>query len=298
MNEREPKNDIKLDDNCRNSDENSVIIQDHKIKLDENCRVFDMKKDEKCRNLDVNSVIIHDNLFNNDEICRNNNMKDDNCRNNNIKFDEKRRNFDIKCSEEQKDNLLQEIKDYAKENFIPIVREDTAKRLAVVCRDYNPNKILEIGTAIGYSGIIMLKSCSAHLFTIEKEGERASLAEENFKRYNFLDRITQFVDDAQIVIEKMCNSGEKFDLIFLDGPKGQYVKYYLYLKKLLAKGGVLFCDNINLLGYVKQEGKIPHKHRSMVNNLRKFIEILQNDSDFETEFYDIDDGYSISKKVF
>lgn len=190
---------------------------------------------------------------------------------------------------------MDEIKAYAKANYIPIVRDQTAKRLTELCQSLSPSKILEIGTAIGYSGILMLKSCNAKLHTIEKDEERAEKAKENFQKYAVSDRVIFYLDDAQKVIEELCSKNEKFDLIFLDGAKGQYIKYYPFLKKLLNGGGILFTDNIYLHGFVQADGKVPHKHRSMVVNLRKFIDTLSQDSDFETQFYDIDDGFSISK---
>lgn len=192
---------------------------------------------------------------------------------------------------------MKEIKAEAKQNYIPIVRDETAKKLEEICVQYQPNKILEIGTAIGYSGIKMLKNCNAVLYTIEKDEKRAIVAKENFNKYNVSERVIQFVDDAQKTIEILLEQNEKFDLIFLDGAKGQYIKYYPILKNLLISGGILFCDNIYLQGMVKQEGKVPHKHRSMVNNLRKFIEALKMDKDLDTKFYDIDDGFSISMKT-
>lgn len=190
---------------------------------------------------------------------------------------------------------LEEIRLYAKENFIPIVRDQTAKELVKLCQSLQPKKILEIGTAIGYSGILMLKSCNAKLHTIEKDEERAEKAKENFQKYAVSDRVIFYLDDAQKVIEELCSKNEKFDLIFLDGAKGQYIKYYPFLKKLLNGGGILFTDNIYLHGFVQTDDKVPHKHRSMVVNLRKFIDTLSQDSDFETQCYDIDDGFSISR---
>ena len=190
---------------------------------------------------------------------------------------------------------MNEIKEFAKANYIPIVRDKTAKKLTEICKAQFPSKILEIGTAIGYSGILMLKSSNARLYTIENNNERAKLAKENFEKYKVKDRVTFYIDDAQKVIEELCSKNEKFDLIFLDGAKGQYIRYYPYLKHLISGGGILFTDNIYLHGFVQIDGKVPHKHRSMVMNLRKFINTLSQDNDFETNFYDIDDGFSVSK---
>ena len=156
---------------------------------------------------------------------------------------------------------------------------------------------MEIGTAIGYSGSLLLKSCDGHLTTIEKDETRANKAIENFRRLNLLGRVTLYVDDALKVLKELESQGQTYDFIFLDGAKGQYKNYYPILKNLLEKDGVLFCDNMNLLGLVKSEGKIPHKHRSMVEHLRQFIETLKEDKNMSTTFYDIDDGFSVSVKL-
>lgn len=190
---------------------------------------------------------------------------------------------------------LEEIANRAREGYIPIIRDNTAQALINVCKEKNPKKVLEIGTAIGYSGLLMLQNCQAFLYTIEKDEQRLAEAEKNFKLFGQEARVKLILDDALIALEKLCNDNEKFDLIFLDGAKGQYIKYYPLIKKLLNHDGVLFTDNIYMHGMVKSEGKIAHKHRSMVVNLRKYIELLKNDKDFTTNFYDIDDGYSISK---
>ncbi len=190
---------------------------------------------------------------------------------------------------------LEEIANRAREGYIPIIRDNTAQALISVCKEKNPKKILEIGTAIGYSGLLMLQNCQAYLYTIEKDEQRLAEAEKNFKLFGQEARVKLILDDALIALEKLCKDNEKFDLIFLDGAKGQYIKYYPLIKKLLNHDGILFTDNIYMHGMVKSEGKIAHKHRSMVVNLRKYIELLKNDKDFTTNFYDIDDGYSISK---
>lgn len=190
---------------------------------------------------------------------------------------------------------LEEIANRARKGYIPIIRDNTAQALINVCKEKNPKKILEIGTAIGYSGLLMLQNCQAFLYTIEKDEQRLAEAEKNFKLFGQEARVKLILDDALIALEKLCNDNEKFDLVFLDGAKGQYIKYYPLIKKLLNRDGILFTDNIYMHGMVKSEGKIAHKHRSMVVNLRKYIELLKNDKDFTTNFYDIDDGYSISK---
>lgn len=192
---------------------------------------------------------------------------------------------------------LEQLKIYAKENHIPIVRDNTLKKLLELTCDKKINKVLEIGTAVGYSTIAILQSNSSiTMYSIEKDKDRFQLAKQNIERAGFEKQTRLFNQDAFFALQELVTTGEKFDLIFLDGAKGQYIKYLANLKLLLSNKGWLFADNINLLGYVNSDF-VPHKHRAMVKNMKKFIEALKNDKDLKTVFYNIDDGFSISQKI-
>lgn len=190
---------------------------------------------------------------------------------------------------------LDEIKKYAKANFVPIVRDNTSQALTEICKD--KKNILEIGTAIGYSGLLMLLNSSACLDTIEKDETRARQASENFNKFKVQARVNVFIDDAFVVLQRLVQEEKSYDMVFLDGAKGQYFKYFPLIKELLSSGGVLFADNINLFGLVNSSEKVPHKHRSMVNNMRKFIALLKEDKAFNCQFFDLDDGYCVCKKI-
>lgn len=191
---------------------------------------------------------------------------------------------------------MEELKKYAKENMIPIVRDKTAEVLVNLCKKIGPKHILEIGTAIGYSGILMLKSTDADLVTIEKNEQRALEAQTNFEKYGFKDNVDIKIGDAEEEVKKLSEQNRKFDLIFLDGPKGQYFRYYPYLKDMLTGGGTLFADNVDLLGLIENPQVVTHKNRAMFNNMNKFIDIVKNDKDMTTTFYHIDDGFCIIEK--
>lgn len=191
---------------------------------------------------------------------------------------------------------MKEIIDYAKENMIPIVREQTSKVLVELCKNKNPKNILEIGTAIGYSGILMLSATDASLTTIEKNPERAQISIENFKKYGYSNRVDLKLGDALEELQKLALNPEKFDFIFLDGPKGQYFRYYPYLKQMLTVGGIIFADNVDLLGLLETPEKVNHKNRAMVNNMKKFIETVKNDEEIKATFYHTDDGFCILEK--
>lgn len=190
---------------------------------------------------------------------------------------------------------LKEIVDDARQKYIPLLLDETAEFLLEFLKDKNFANILEIGTAVGYSGILFLQNQpKANLITIDIDGDIQKVAKQNFENFHLENRVKLLNGDAKEVIRSL---NQKFDLIFLDGPKGQYIKYLPYLKTLLNKDGYLVADNILFHGKVRAEGFVPHKHRTIVVNLRKFIEALQNDENLITEIYEIGDGISISKML-
>ena len=192
---------------------------------------------------------------------------------------------------------MEKLRQHALERYIPLVRENTGKALQGECEKIMPKNILEIGTAIGYSALLMLSVCDAKICTLEKDEERLNEAKENFKQFGVENRVETHLGDAKDFLETFVQNQRKFDFIFLDGPKGQYIHYYPLLKKLLPVGGVLFADNVKLLGLVEHTEKVTHKNRTMTRNMEEFIRTIEKDSDFETNFYDEEDGYCITKKI-
>ena len=136
--------------------------------------------------------------------------------------------------------------DKCRQSFIPVIREKSAKLLTEYIEKLNPKKILEIGTAVGYSGTLMLLSCQdANLTTIDNNNDMCRKAKDTFKNFNLQNRVNIICDDAFNFLQN-CN--EIYDFIFVDGPKGQYIKYLPYLKKLIKSGGVIFCDDVLYFG--------------------------------------------------
>lgn len=195
-------------------------------------------------------------------------------------------------------SLMCSVLKYARENHIPVLLEDTAKLLFSVVENFKPKNILEIGTAIGYSGTLMLSANkTAKLTTLENFEQNFNLAKTHFENENILKNVTIVFDDAFNAIQNLVNENKKFDFIFLDGPKGQYIKYLPYLKNLLCDGGILFADNVHFKGMVFLEGVIPHRKRTIVVNLRKFLQEIKNDNDFDSVELKIGDGVVIVKKI-
>lgn len=191
---------------------------------------------------------------------------------------------------------LDEIEKFARERHIPVMLDDTKKLLFDTVSRYRPRRILEIGTAIGYSGIVMLSaSKDAGLNTIELSEVSAGTARKNFEEYGLLDRVNLFVGDAREIVKML--TGE-YDFIFLDGPKGQYVAFLPYLTDLLSVGGVMVCDNVLYKGLVEN---IPqdkrHKHITVARNMRLFLDELTSSERFKTVLHRVGDGVTVSVKI-
>lgn len=187
----------------------------------------------------------------------------------------------------------EKFREFAEKNYIPVVRKQTSKLLIEKIKEINPKSILEIGTAIGFSGIIMLENSDAVLTTLEKDPLMAKLAKQNFADEKLETRVNLVLGDA---IDFLKTAKDKFDFVFLDGPKGQYVKYLPYLLKVLNKNGLLFCDNVLFGGLVEDYSQIPQKkHRTIVNNLRLFLKTVENNKNIESELLHIEDGVCLIK---
>lgn len=196
------------------------------------------------------------------------------------------------------DNEMKEILSYARNNHIPVLLEDTAKLLFSVVFNLQPKKMLEIGTAIGYSGTLLLNATKGSLTTIENFEDNYQLAIKHFESAGLKDRVIPIFDDAYNAIVQLSQNNEKFDFIFLDGPKGQYIKYLPILKSMLNDGGVLFADNVHFKGMVFWEGIIPHRKRTIVVNLRKYLEAVKTDKDFDSVELDVGDGVTVSQLIY
>lgn len=195
--------------------------------------------------------------------------------------------------EELKKQLLNFSVD-CREKYIPAIRPQTADILCDIVVKKQPHKILEIGTAGGCSGALMLfANTNAFLTTIDINKDMCKLAEQTFAKYELSGRVKIENADA---LEYLKNCKESFDFVFVDGPKGQYIKYWDYLKKLISKGGTIFCDDVLYFGMVLDDSKVIHKKITIVRNLREFINITKNDAEFESKLLDIEDGILILEK--
>ncbi len=186
---------------------------------------------------------------------------------------------------------LKELEKFARANNIPVLLGDSAEFLANFVRERRFKKILEIGTAVGYSGSIMLLSSeNATLDTIEINEASFNRAIETFKTFNLSGRVNQILGDGFEEIQKLKEKNKKYNLIFLDGPKGQYLFYYPILLEMLEDGGCLLVDNVLFKGLVRSTEDVGHKKRAMVTKLRKFMHEIETREDLNTHIHEIGDG--------
>ncbi|MGE5456245.1 MAG: O-methyltransferase [Ignavibacteriales bacterium] len=188
---------------------------------------------------------------------------------------------------------ISELEKYAKDNNIPIMEKEGIEYLTKYIADNNIHSILEIGSAIGYSAIRMsLVNENICITTIERDKNRYNEAVKNINKFNLSNQIEIINDDAfNVSIDK------KYDLIFIDAAKSQYIKFFDKYKGNLNDDGVIFSDNLNFHGLVNSNEKIESRNvRGIVRKLNNYIDFLKHNNEFVTEFINIGDGISISKK--
>ncbi|MCI9064099.1 MAG: O-methyltransferase [Clostridia bacterium] len=191
------------------------------------------------------------------------------------------------------EKLLNEIKEKALENHIPIIMDDTLEVIGKILEKKQINSILEIGTAVGYSAICFSRYLSDNGFidTIERDEERIEEAEVNIKNMNLEKRINIYKGDA---VEILPTIDKKYDVVFIDAAKGKYPFFLKEALRMLNKDGIIFADNILYKGYVMSDYN-KHKQRTAVRNLREYIKEVTENPDLETEILEVGDGLAISK---
>lgn len=190
------------------------------------------------------------------------------------------------------DPRLAAMRETAKQGRDPTATDETLEYILNAIRELSPARILEIGAAEGLTSCAMLLSCKAQLTAIELDAKRARRAREHFRLFGVEKRVTFHEGDAGEILPMLEG---KYDLIFLDGPKVQYLKYLPDCKRLLKTGGVLLSDDVLLFGWVR--GEPPKKRRMLVEHIREYLCALQSDKEFETQILEIGEGLAVSKKI-
>ena len=190
---------------------------------------------------------------------------------------------------------LAKIKQKAIENHIPIIMDDTLEVISKILMENKPKRILEIGTAVGYSAICFSDYLSKEgkIDTIERDEEKIEEAKINIKKLCVEDKINIMKGDAVQILPTL---NEKYDMIFIDAAKGKYPFFLEQSLRLLNDDGVIFADNILYKGYVMSNYN-KHKQRTAVTHLREYIKKATEDPKLNTKILEVGDGLAITKKI-
>lgn len=198
----------------------------------------------------------------------------------------------------QKNEFLKELERYAEENRVPIAEPETARLLSVLTKLKRPEKILEVGCAIGYSSILMSEGLAENgrIMTLEYDTDMIAAARENIRRAG-LDSVIKVVEaDARDYLWYI-DEDESFDMIFLDGPKAHYCYMLDDAVRLLKKGGMLISDNVLFKGMVSDDEHFARRKVTIINRLREYIDMLMEHPQLETAILSQGDGITVSVKV-
>ncbi len=188
---------------------------------------------------------------------------------------------------------MEELEEYARLNGVPIMQKDGILYLVNYIRDNNIKNILEIGTAIGYSAMMMASvNKDIRVTTIERDLDRYRMAKLNISKYGLDKQIDVIYGDAtDVVVEGL------YDLIFIDAAKGKNIYFFEKFKDNLVLDGTIITDNLAFHGLVDDDTLIKTKNqRGIVNKIRSFIEFLNNNEEFDTEFISVGDTVAVSKR--
>ena len=193
----------------------------------------------------------------------------------------------------QKDEFMRSLEQYAKENSVPIIHPEVRALLELLCRMQKPKRILEVGTAIGYSALVFAKNLSqdGRLITIEREPDMTELAVSNIEKAGYESVIRVIEGEA---LEVLSCLDSKFDIIFIDAAKGYYNEFFDLAVPLLNDGGLIVSDNVLYKGMTATDELVKRRQRTIVNRMREYLTMLCDDTRFTTSVLPIGDGVAIS----
>ena len=190
---------------------------------------------------------------------------------------------------------LEKVKQKALEEHIPIIMDETLEVIEKYLSKNKPNRILEIGTAVGYSAICFTEFLAENgvIDTIEREADRVEEAKKNIKLAEVEGKINIYEGDAVEILPTMHN---QYDVVFIDAAKGKYPFFLKEALRMIHKDGIIFADNILYKGYVMSDYN-KHKQRTAVRNLREYIKEVSENPNLETEILEVGDGLAVSKII-
>ncbi len=189
--------------------------------------------------------------------------------------------------------ILKELENFALEHKVPIVQKETAKFLELMITMNRPKKILELGTAIGYSAILMNQVLGgvSEITTIERDEKMIELAKANIEKYGLQDKITVLQGDCLEVLE---NLEGQYDMIFMDAGKGHYNHFLPHCLRLLKKEGALIADNVLFRGMVASKELVKRRKITIVKRMKSYLELVSSNEDLITSVIPMGDGISVT----
>lgn len=187
---------------------------------------------------------------------------------------------------------LDELEAYAIKTQVPIIRKEMQSFMKTMLVMNKPKQILEVGTAIGFSALLMSEFTDGHITTIENYDKRIPIARDNFKKYHKEDQITLLEGDAMEVLKILDGP---YDFIFMDAAKGQYIHYLPEIMRLLAPGGVLISDNVMQDGdIIESKYAVTRRDRTIHKRMREYLYTLKHHEELETSILTLGDGVAVS----
>lgn len=192
---------------------------------------------------------------------------------------------------------IQIIKEKALNNRIPIIMDDTLEKIQELLKEVKPKKLLEIGTAVGYSAICFEKYVELRIDTIEQDEGRFLEAEKNIKDLNLNKKINLIKGNAVEILQNMVieKEEEKYDFVFIDAAKSKYPIFLEEALRLTTKNAIIVADNVLYKGYVLGDYN-KHKQRTAVRHLREFLKMINENENLESQIFEVGDGLAVIRK--
>lgn len=193
------------------------------------------------------------------------------------------------------DENLERLEKFAEDNGVPIAQKETIKFLEFMVSMKKPVRILELGTAIGYSAIVMYNAANTnpHITTIERDEEMIKYASNNIREFNLEEKIIIKQGDCLEILE---NLSEPYDLIFMDAGKGHYNHFLPHCLRLLKEDGIIIADNVLFRGMVASNELVKRRKITIVKRMRTYLELVSQDNELITSVIPMGDGIAVTKR--
>ncbi|HCW52495.1 MAG TPA: O-methyltransferase [Clostridium sp.] len=195
----------------------------------------------------------------------------------------------------ERTGTLKQIEDFARENGVPIVQKETGVFLEFMTNMKKPKRILELGTAVGFSSILMYEASGTEpeIVTIERDEKMIELAKVNLEKFSLTEKIKIEEGDCLEVLEKLT---EPFDLIFMDAGKGHYNHFLPHCLRLLKEDGIIIADNVLFRGMVASQELVQRRKITIVKRMRTYLDLVTHDENLITSVIPMGDGIAVTKR--